>query len=146
MYGQYGKPVYYRVRKSWEDKSSQLGAYHNLQYAKDCVNAHPGYAAFDEAGNQVYPEARQQEIDEAGNQLYPEARQQEIPFRVKVNIDTLPIYTGPGTHYPKTGKNTGKGIFTIVEIAGDDDKDWGLLKAYANKRNGWIELDKTVKV
>jgi hypothetical protein len=46
---------YYRVRKSWAEKSSQIGAFTVFQNAKNCVDANPGYAAFDDNGNQVYP-------------------------------------------------------------------------------------------
>ena len=48
---------YYRVRKSWAEKASQIGAFTVFQNAKNCVDANPGYAAFDDNGNQVYPEA-----------------------------------------------------------------------------------------
>ena len=54
----------------------------------------------------------------------------------------LNIRKGPGTNYAKTGQYTGKGVFTIVEEAdGEGATRWGLLKAYAGKRNGWISLD-----
>lgn len=46
---------YYRVRQSWADKASQIGAFTVFQNAKNCVDANPGYAAFDDDGNQVYP-------------------------------------------------------------------------------------------
>ncbi len=58
FYDQYHKTVFFRVRKSWNDKASQLGAFHVFQYAMNCADAHPGYAVFDEAGEQVYPEAQ----------------------------------------------------------------------------------------
>lgn len=44
--------VTYRVRKSWEDKASQIGAYKILENAiKSCP---AGYSVFDEAGKAVY--------------------------------------------------------------------------------------------
>lgn len=43
---------YYRVRKTWSDEKSQLGAYTILQNAKD--NCPVGYSAFDESGKAVY--------------------------------------------------------------------------------------------
>jgi hypothetical protein len=46
---------YYRVRRSWADKASQIGAFTVFQNAKNCVDANPGYAVFDDDGNQVYP-------------------------------------------------------------------------------------------
>ena len=56
FYDQYHQSVYFRVRKSWEDKKSQLGAFHVFQYAVNCADAHPGYSVFDESGKRVYPE------------------------------------------------------------------------------------------
>ena len=61
------------------------------------------------------------------------------PFLVKVDTPYLNIRRGPGTNYATTGKYTGKGIFTIVEVQeGAGSKDgWGKLKSGA----GWISLD-----
>ena len=42
----------YRVRKSWEDAKSQVGAFRVLQNAKEVCK--PGYYVFDENGNIVY--------------------------------------------------------------------------------------------
>lgn len=44
----------YRVRKTWDDSKSQLGAYKNLDSAKDLADKNPGYSVFDESGNAVY--------------------------------------------------------------------------------------------
>ncbi len=64
------------------------------------------------------------------------------PYTVRISIPDLNIRRGPGTSYSKTGKFTGVGIFTIVE-----EKDgWGLLKAYAEKRDGWIALAFTTRI
>lgn len=42
----------YRIRKSWEDVQSQIGAYKNLDAAKkECPE---GYAVYDKNGNEVY--------------------------------------------------------------------------------------------
>lgn len=50
---------WYRVRKSWADAKSQIGAYHNLTKAKKCADNHPGYRVYDESGTQIYPPAAQ---------------------------------------------------------------------------------------
>lgn len=50
----FGK-IFYRVRKTWADVDSQLGAYTVLANAKECVDKNPGYKVFDETGKQVYP-------------------------------------------------------------------------------------------
>lgn len=52
----FGK-VFYRVRKTWADEKTQIGAYTQLDKAKECVDQHPGYCAFNESGNVIYPAA-----------------------------------------------------------------------------------------
>lgn len=44
--------TYYRVRKSWSDAKSQIGAYEILENAKN--NCPIGYSVYDEAGKAVY--------------------------------------------------------------------------------------------
>jgi hypothetical protein len=49
------KSVIYRVRKSWIDSKSQVGAYSNLSIAKiECDTAGVGYEVYDVNGNVVY--------------------------------------------------------------------------------------------
>lgn len=69
---------------------------------------------------------------------------ESVPFRVRVAIDDLNIRTGPGTDYAKTGRYTGKGVFTIVEVkTGQGSKaGWGRLKSGA----GWISLDYATRI
>ena len=55
FFQKYGASVYFRVRKTWENKASQMGAFHVLQYAKQCADKNPGYAVFNESGIQIYP-------------------------------------------------------------------------------------------
>lgn len=50
-----GSKHLYRVRKSWGDAKSQLGAFGVLENAKAMVNKNPGYKVFDHNGNVVYP-------------------------------------------------------------------------------------------
>lgn len=111
----------YRVRKSWGDAVSQKGAFHELENAKKCADANKGYAVFNTSGKQVYPKT------------------DFSPYLVEVTATDLNIRKGPGTNYGKTGKFTGKGVFTITEErAGTGSiKGWGKLKSGA----GWISLD-----
>ncbi|MBQ9167688.1 MAG: LysM peptidoglycan-binding domain-containing protein [Oscillospiraceae bacterium] len=46
---------FYRVRKTWADKKSQLGAYRILANAKGKVDKNPGYFVFTEDGTAIYP-------------------------------------------------------------------------------------------
>lgn len=68
----------------------------------------------------------------------------DVPFTVKVSISDLNIRKGPGADYAKTGKFTGKGVFTIVEVQSGQGSSagWGRLKSGA----GWISLDYAAKI
>jgi N-acetylmuramoyl-L-alanine amidase len=44
----------YRVRKTWADAASQIGAYSNLDSAKELADKNPGYEVYNEAGQVVY--------------------------------------------------------------------------------------------
>lgn len=131
---------WYRVRKEWVDSNSQKGAFHDLTYAKKCADQNPGYFVFDEEGKIVYPEAAEPEKSEFKEYL------------VSIDIDNLRIRKGPGTDYEShkmNGKDihTGPGIFTIVaESDGQGASKWGLLKAYQDKRDGWISLNFAKKI
>lgn len=122
---------YYRVRKSWDDAKSQLGAYTILANAKAMADKHPGYEVYDWNGRQVYPEV---EEGAAGGMTNA-----ECPFLVKVSIPNLNIRKGSGTNTAKTGMCTGVGVFTILEVreGKGSDKGWGKLKSGV----GWIALD-----
>ena len=67
-----------------------------------------------------------------------------VPFLVRVSITDLNIRKGPGTNYARTGKYTGKGVFTILEVQPGQGSTagWGRLKSGA----GWISLDYTSRV
>ena len=43
----------------------------------------------------------------------------DCPFLVRISINDLNIRKGAGTNYARTGKYTGKGVFTIVEVKSD---------------------------
>lgn len=121
-------PQMYRVRKSWSDAKSQIGAYKVLDNAKKKVDANAGYKVFDASGSIVYPAAAKPTQTPAANTLY----------KVQIGIANLNIRKGPGTNYDKIGQFTGKGIFTIVqESKGEGATLWGKLKSGA----GWISLD-----
>lgn len=122
---------YYRVRKSWGDAASQLGAYSIFDNAKAMVDKHPGYKVYDWNGKQIYPAVT---LGTAGGMSNT-----DCPFTVKVSVPDLNIRKGAGTDTAKTGKFTGVGVFTIVEVKNGKGavKGWGKLKSGA----GWISLD-----
>ena len=125
---------YYRVRKSWADAASQLGAYTVLDNAKAMADKHSGYTVYDWNGKAVYGA----EVS-GGSGSTGEFSNADCPFLVKVSIDDLNIRKGAGTNTAKTGMYTGVGVFTILEvkIGKGSDAGWGRLKSGA----GWISLD-----
>lgn len=122
---------YYRVRKSWGDAASQLGAYSVFDNAKAMADKHPGYKVYDWNGKQIYPAVMSGTVGGMSNA--------DCPFTVKVSVPDLNIRKGAGTDTAKTGKFTGVGVFTIVEVKNGKGavKGWGKLKSGA----GWISLD-----
>lgn len=119
--------VLYRVRKSWSDAKRQKGAFNNLDNAKKCADSNAGYSVFDESGKIVYTGKQTGSGSSTGS------------FLVQVTATDLNIRKGPGTNYAKTGKYTGKGVFTIIKVKSGTGSTagWGKLKSGA----GWISLD-----
>ena len=114
----------FRKDVKWTDVKSQKGAFKVLANAKKCADENPGYSVYDEFGKAVY-----------GSQGSGSGFSS---YLVQVSITDLNIRKGPGTNYGKTGKYTGKGVFTIVDEAnGQGASRWGKLKSGA----GWISLD-----
>lgn len=110
----------YRVRKSWSDSKSQIGAYKSLDSAKSVADKNNGYYVFDGKGNIVYPKT-------------------ESSYMVKITADVLNVRQGAGTSYPVVNTVKQNEVYTIVE----ESNGWGLLKAYRKDRNGWISLNYT---
>ena len=110
----------YRVRKTWANSASQIGAYTNIDNAKKaCDSAGKSYYVFDINGKIVYPIAVQ-------------------GYKIKVTVDALNIRSGPGTQYKINGCIRDYGVYTIVE----ESNGFGKLKS----GQGWICLDYTVKL
>lgn len=119
--------AWYRVRKTWADSKSQLGAFKVLANAKECADANPGYSVFNVNGVNIYT---------------PKTTS-VVPFLVKVSISDLNIRKGPGTDYTRT-QYIPVGVYTIVEVKSGKGSTagWGRLKSGA----GWIPLDFTTSV
>ena len=113
----------YRVRKSAKDAKTQIGAYKNLNNAKEKCDQNPGYYVFDNNGNVVYPT---QHIESSSK-----------GYKVRVTISNLHIRKGAGTNTAVVG-TLSPGVYTIVaEADGKGASKWGKLKSGA----GWISLD-----
>lgn len=128
--GTTSKSTLYRVRKTWADSKSQIGAYKVLDNAKKMADKNSGYSVFDENGNVVYSGKTATTTTFA-------------PYLVKVTTSVLNIRKGAGTNYGTNGAIRDKGVYTIVaEASGQGASKWGKLKSGA----GWISLDYTKKV
>lgn len=182
----------YRIRKTWSDAASQIGAYSSLENAKKAWKE--GYFVFDSNGNVVYPKplAVGNEVHLVAGAMYTngqpipawvinstlyvrEVRGSDIVFStlktgavtgiaaakyfkeassssgssvstssymITVTASSLNIRSGPSTSYPVVGSITKGGAYTIVE----ERSGWGLLKAYSQKKNGWISLKYTKRI
>lgn len=106
----------YRIRKTWEDAKSQIGAYASLENAKK--NCPTGYKIFDYRGVVMYPVT-------SGS------------YTVRITADVLNVRAGAGTNHHVTTTVRKGDIYTIVET----QNNWGRLKSNA----GWICLDYTKK-
>lgn len=117
----------YRVRKTWVDAKSQIGAYKVLANAKDMADKNPGYEVYDSAGKCVYTKT-----------TTPENKS----FMVRVNIKNLNIRKGPGCNTYESVGYCPVGVYTIVETKVAEGYTWGRLKSGA----GWIALEYTERV
>lgn len=113
----------YRVRKSWNDANSQIGAYSLLENAKN--NCKSGYYVFNSNGEVVYP------ISKPNTSTFKS-------YKVKINTNVLNVRSGAGTSYKVNTTVKKNEVYTIV----DEKNGWGKLKSGA----GWISLAYTKKV
>ena len=82
---------YYRVRKTWKDSKSQVGAYRILKNAKAAADKNPGTYVFTNDGVAIYP------VEEIAEETYR--------IHTVVKGDTLweiaKMYLGDGSRYPE---------------------------------------------
>lgn len=53
----------YRVRKSWNDHKTQIGAFNDLDNAKKLCDKNKGYKVYDSNGKQIYPMSSKKPLD-----------------------------------------------------------------------------------
>ncbi|MBT9855185.1 hypothetical protein GPK86_01590 [Blautia faecis] len=58
---------YYRIRKTWKDSKSQIGAYKSLKNAKKACKA--GYSVFDWNGKAVYSVTAKKSVDNVAKEV-----------------------------------------------------------------------------
>lgn len=122
----------YRVRESWENEASQIGAFYEIENAKNAADTKAGYGVYDAGGKLVY-----------AGKIPKKESASDGKFKVKIDTSDLNIRTGAGTNYARV-MYIPRGIYTIVEVKkGLGSKaGWGRLMSGA----GWISLDYATKI
>lgn len=59
----------YRIRKVWTDAKSQVGAYEDLENAKEICDKNIGFSVFDNYGNKVYPIEQVEDVEDVKDGL-----------------------------------------------------------------------------
>ena len=110
-------PEMYRVRKAWEDSKSQIGAYSQLQNAKNARDkAGNGYYVFNSKGEIVYPEQpKKEEVIEASGVL-------KVGQAVGLKTDakyasgaSIPSWVFATKLYVREIRDDGKVVFSTVK-------------------------------
>lgn len=93
--------------------------------------------AMEDAGRM--PEDSVSDNPAAGDASLNNMKNADCPFKVRVKIPDLNIRKGAGSDTAKTGRYTGVGSFTIIQVKAGKGSvlGWGKLKSGA----GWISLD-----
>ena len=125
------KKQIYRLRKSWKDAASQMGAYTNLDNAiAACKNIGQGYKVFDLNGKVMF---------DSDKYINPTIHVVTVTnYKVVVTTDKLRIRKSPSTSATVVGYIKKNEVYTIV----DEQNGFGKLKSGA----GWISLDYVRKV
>ena len=84
---------YYRVRRSWEDKKSQVGAYRILANAKAAADRNPGTYVFSNGGIAIYP-SKDRTSDAAVYRIHTVVKGDTL-------WDLAGKYLGDGSRYPE---------------------------------------------
>lgn len=109
----------YRVRKSWADQKSQIGAFSTLKYAKDMADKNKGYYVFDKDGKKVYTPASGGSTSK--NAVTVKGKNSYIRSDARCDAKTL-----------KTVK-----VGTMLTWLADDGWGWSMVQ-HGNTK-GWIQ-------
>lgn len=128
----------YRIRKSWEDAASQVGAYKSLDNAKSACPE--GYTVYDESGKAVYSKAAET----------AEVKVEYAASFNKAKAGTYHVRAEGGLHL-RSGASTGKTIIetipngSMVECYGYFTGEW-LYVITSTGAKGFCHSDYLVKV
>lgn len=143
----------YRIRKSWNDSKSQIGAYQSLDAATKVAQGRSGYKVYNDAGKQVWPKSQMYRVRKS----WSDAKSQKGAFKelagAKAAADKHPGYNV----YDADGKRVYKGqqsdnLFRVRKKWSDAKtqkgafKELSSAKAEADKHTGYKVYDGNGKV
>lgn len=136
----------YRVRKSWKDAASQLGAYAVLDNAKAQADKNPGYAVFDESGRQVYPAASSGSTDGIMYRVrrsWADAASQKGAFKVLDNAKKCADDNAGYSVFDEAGKvvYTGKAAVSTYTVKKGDSL-WAIAARKLGSGSRYPEIKK----
>ena len=131
---------YYRVRQTWEDEASQLGAYKLLANAKAKCDENPGYFVFTNDGTAIYPENAPEQEEVTGQEDASAADRPDVMETAEAMLaeDTSPAGTVSEKELTDEGHTEGD-FPDAVEYKNDGGEQviaYARLKTLMNIRTG----------
>ncbi len=116
--------ILYRVRKSWADAASQLGAFSSLKNAEALADKNAGYYVFDDTGRMLYPEVSTAAVCQAYQVNAPDG----------LNLRSTPNSSDSGNIVKILGENT------YVLALKEQEDGWVYVKYTGDNRvyEGWV--------
>ena len=118
----------YRVRRSWADKESQIGAFADLKNAKDACPV--GYSVYDDDGEAIYTNTGKDEIE----MTLTKEQLQKMIDDAAAKAAKAAVEAAVGNHYKRLGDVTGPSYRPILDKLAAK----GLLKGRAGEGDNLI--------
>lgn len=137
----------YRVRKSWTDSKSQIGAYKVLENAKKACDANKGYSVFDEKGKKVYPIDPPKTVTYRVRKTWNDAKSQVGAYKVLENAKKMCDKHAGYSVFDENGKAvyTSKAAPSLIDNeleACKTQADWMKNSTYAWESNPTVPKSK----
>lgn len=142
----------YRVRSSWDNPDSQLGAYDILQNAIEKADAYYGFCVFDEAGNNVHTSTNQQRVPFRVRKTWPDESSQVGAYNIYENAVEKANSVGNISVFNEAGNcvYTPNGIVKTMSYKAKLKRNVGSHKkgetvtVTINRKKQWVMTDGTI--